>query len=748
MTADDISSRFGAASSPEAFGSIYSKAFASFLGGPDVNGTARLVSCHVSNAMDTVVFEIETVLPQYPLADIRAWEPIACIFAQQGDYRPDVLALRSNFPRLPHQNLCGSGSPRSLCLDASSWSESKYRWSPSLFLESIRNWLSRATTGTLHSSGQPREPLLVNPCGYLILPSNVELDHLEKLEIRGEREVTPMMLWAERINDAAQPGKGKFRIICFQMPSREHGIIESQPANLAELEALCSKSGFDLRSALTGKLKSESEVYAGKLAGSEFAFNLLLILHQEVTGSENTEVVNHEEWAFIIGEVASIGEALGILTTTHGMVAPPVVPQPVSEEKLLEIKVLPIAMFRRLNEKRALATSGIGRSYPTVAVLGLGSLGSKIIEILARQGLSKGVLIDKDRLFPHNTGRHVLLGCSVGLLKVTQMAAFLNSLHDSEATECESGFTSIDENFVHPLSDQVGKALRQVSFVMDFSASVSVSRGLAVQEGIQRCITAFITPGADTLFIHVEDSERQIRLDWLEAVTLRAIVEEPLLGTSYLTGSSEIWHGGPCREVSTVLPNENMSLFAAACAGFFSRHYMSSSARCVGYKLNCETLELEAVQILASKPSVIVSNGWTIKYDAILVNHLKALREERLPNETGGVLLGIVDRESMTCSIVLGSGSPADSQEWPNSYIRGVAGLKSFVDEHVERTAGQLQYVGEWHSHPSGASNAPSRTDLDALEILMETMGREGLPAIALIVAEESEPFVLVGWNC
>ncbi|MBL6983850.1 MAG: Mov34/MPN/PAD-1 family protein [Anaerolineales bacterium] len=53
---------------------------------------------------------------------------------------------------------------------------------------------------------------------------------------------------------------------------------------------------------------------------------------------------------------------------------------------------------------------------------------------------------------------------------------------------------------------------------------------------------------------------------------------------------------------------------------------------------------------------------------------------------------------------------------------------------------GNLEYVGEWHSHPYGASCLPSEMDLQALQWLNDdVMAPEGLPALMLIMADNNE---------
>ena len=75
-------------------------------------------------------------------------------------------------------------------------------------------------------------------------------------------------------------------------------------------------------------------------------------------------------------------------------------------------------------------------------------------------------------------------------------------------------------------------------------------------------------------------------------------------------------------------------------------------------------------------------------------------RVEKLPNETGGVLVGTYDMQRKIVYVVDCLLSPPDSEEWPTVYIRGSQGLKAQIEKIKKITDGQLNYVGEWHFSP------------------------------------------------
>jgi integrative and conjugative element protein (TIGR02256 family) len=118
------------------------------------------------------------------------------------------------------------------------------------------------------------------------------------------------------------------------------------------------------------------------------------------------------------------------------------------------------------------------------------------------------------------------------------------------------------------------------------------------------------------------------------------------------------------------------------------------------------------------------------------LDKLAGLRKQKLPNETGGVLLGHFDTAASVCSIIDIIPSPPDSEEWPTSYIRGCVGLRKRIQEVEDQTLNQIGYAGEWHSHPRGALVSPSADDLKAYKWLATRMLAETLPAIMLIIGD------------
>ena len=139
---------------------------------------------------------------------------------------------------------------------------------------------------------------------------------------------------------------------------------------------------------------------------------------------------------------------------------------------------------------------------------------------------------------------------------------------------------------------------------------------------------------------------------------------------------------------------------------------------------------MTAVDVPVHRVHRAVMGDWTLIMDDWLFQELSELRAAKLPNETGGVLVGSYDLPSKTVYVVDTIISPPDSEEWPTLYIRGSDGLQAQVSGLTEMTAGQLEYLGEWHSHPDRCSCMPSDDDFKVFSWITDRMSAAGLPAV------------------
>jgi len=159
---------------------------------------------------------------------------------------------------------------------------------------------------------------------------------------------------------------------------------------------------------------------------------------------------------------------------------------------------------------------------------------------------------------------------------------------------------------------------------------------------------------------------------------------------------------------------------------------------------NPETGDLSSYRVLACLPVVSKCGDWNVIIDADLKEKISKRRMSQLPNETGGVILGYVDQKLKNIYVVDMLNAPPDSSADQTGFTRGVANLKIELAEVRRRTAGIVDYIGEWHSHPSFTSAYPSGLDRLQIKELAEALKLDGQPAMMIIVGMNGEVSVTV----
>ncbi|WP_284077275.1 Mov34/MPN/PAD-1 family protein, partial [Herbaspirillum aquaticum] len=129
----------------------------------------------------------------------------------------------------------------------------------------------------------------------------------------------------------------------------------------------------------------------------------------------------------------------------------------------------------------------------------------------------------------------------------------------------------------------------------------------------------------------------------------------------------------------------------------------------------------------------------------LALTKLYQLRDQTLPNETGGVILGYVDQKRDAIHLVDVLPAPLDSDANRTAFTRGAAGLPEAVAEAAARTANIVGYLGEWHSHPRFSSTALSAEDQVLLSYLADMLAQDGMPALMLIVGDGDMSITIKG---
>lgn len=721
------------------------------LGNPRAKGFAAAIQkcpyatlrrTSVCGDSEGVEFDIQPTLPQRPVADIRRIERICVVLGSDDLERPNVLALRRDFPILSHTYLTPVGDPVQLCLFEDDYSEVRTSLTPELLLAGIQDWLERAALGQLHLPEQGLEPFLLANHTLIVDPRILYNDHLQQLltvvglsEEPGEVAVIVPIAMDQELPGGYLPFLG----LPLKAEAWRSDVINRSPRNLEQLADLLRAVNIDLIEELRAASKELMDHQEHtKLVRCRWI--VLLVVPKARTGVSAAE--SSELWAFLTdAEVGDLGCRLGIWQKQDGCYG--LILGKIDVGELTEVGVCVARTTSVFTRHQAHAMAGV--SVPGdlhVTAIGAGALGSQVILNLVRQGLGKWTILDHDRLLPHNLARHALFPESLGLSKAKEVGRSVCCLLD-DASAAQGHNVNILR--IGP-TDEMAETIMASDHIYDFSVSQAVSRHLALMAGNVPRTSVFLTGRGQFLVILAEGRARAVRLDDLELQLALACLERDELSDLFLAqNGTTIRYAGSCRDVTTVLGQDIVATHAGIASQFLRQNLEAVDPSAIVWKLSGHDLTVARYQLNIAAVRVHEVDCWEIRLSEHAARQMQSYRRGRLPNETGGVLLGAFD---VSRNIVYVSGvlpSPPDSDEWLTGYIRGIEGLPKTTERINDRTAGALSYVGEWHSHPDGCSSKPSADDRKAHRWIVKRMAETGHPGLIVIQGESPEPHLLMG---
>jgi hypothetical protein len=353
---------------------------------------------------------------------------------------------------------------------------------------------------------------------------------------------------------------------------------------------------------------------------------------------------------------------------------------------------------------------------------------------LAREGAFEWTVVDGDALLPHNMARHALLADEIGAPKANALARQISALlNDAQS--------AVVADVLAPNEDQqkaLDVAFAAASIIIDASASVGVARHLSDLPFAARRVCAFFNPSGTAVVLLTEDARRDITLRDLEAQYHRLVLTEPSLAEHLDVAQGGVRYSGSCRSLTNRIPATRAALLSALAARDIADSLSSDDAKVMVCTLGTD-----------GSVSVVLRNGepvtraeigaWHVNYDRGFLDQLSALRDERLPNETGGAIVGIADFSRKSLHLAHAFAQPEDGLGSPTRFERGVVGLTQSIDEVARQSMHQVRYLGEWHSHPRYASARPSGTDIAQLVYLGSELAADGLPGLMAIAAHRGD---------
>lgn len=686
-------------------------------------------------ALECLIVEVECDgIPSKNQVGIRYRERLALCVPNDPKQLIEVLALRQDFPILMHQNQSVHGAPASLCLYFDPPAAVLRTWTPAAFLRRIQWWLEMSARGALHPADQPVERLFYASKYELVLPWNlVELRKNSALRFmvvpQEERPDEGFTCFLQPISKGA-PQATTFAHIELTLPPIVHGVVERDPATLGQLADMLTRRDVNLVTLLRTRLQDGVGESGASASADEKATVILLHIPIKRSADAEPDCITHRAFLVPIGAL-ELGAAVGALVTHQGLYFKDVMNQQPSTAWRNQL-VLPMDVLVQNDAAAARHQSGILDEGPTAVLVGAGSLGSALLNLWGRSGWGRWTVIDKDHIKPHNLSRHAAYTHHIGETKSTVVAS-LNAAATNGATEV----VPIVADATDFSLESVAHALAVAGLVVDASTTLEYPRAASGVDTLPRHCSVFISPDGNAGVLLMEDAQRAQRLRTLEAQYYRALIQEGW-GRTHLSGhTSTFWSGASCRDVSAVLPYSRILGQASTLAEQIQVATGNENALIHVWQREPTSGAVTLHEVPVLPETRIQLDDLNVFIDDGVEQQLRELRRQGFPNETGGVLLGYYDFNVKAVVVVIGLPAPTDSKASRGSFERGIAGVAEAVEGASARTAGMVNYIGEWHSHPPGHSASPSGHDLIQLIQLTKGMSDDGLPAIQLIVGED-----------
>jgi len=402
------------------------------------------------------------------------------------------------------------------------------------------------------------------------------------------------------------------------------------------------------------------------------------------------------------------------------------------------------ASFNQDLAQKLSGMAGPSASTKKALIIGVGSIGSAVADILIKSGCFSLVMLDYDRLQPHNLSRHILDQNALGMKK-----AIVLEKRYSEMFRSSSICSGIDRDVLTYNPGEFINKVNDVDIIIDCSASIAVLRYLSSIPGLNKPVmsTYQINYGLSTLLLY-SPSAANIPLSLIESMCISRWRNKASVRAWLNESINTVDIGGGCRSASAQIPYAHI-LFGAAAVGTtillcLKEGKFPEKGEAHIYQLPKLDGTNQNLFINGISSRTQMSGGWRIIISSDVQQRLEELANNNPESETGGILLGQLDRQRRTLVIVECIESIGEKSEC--QFRRFPAQLKYKLAKIERLTAGTLHYVGEWHSHPKKRSCQMSPIDKATMKELANLLIGDRLPALCVISnGEDSELHVIEG---
>ena len=395
--------------------------------------------------------------------------------------------------------------------------------------------------------------------------------------------------------------------------------------------------------------------------------------------------------------------------------------------------VAPAMQIDKPNPVLLRSISGAPETGP-VAMLGCGSVGSKMAMHLTRCGFEIPVLCDRGTLMPHNMARHALARQALAASKASELAKELGRLGQSPEVR--------ETDLVAELATREGRQAalaRRAAYAVNTTASLGVREALSAlppRDVKPRLAEAALFGRGFGGFLLVEGAGHNPTLcdliAELYATTQSARVRSLLFDPAY--GLAEVQIGQGCGSLTMKMTDIRLSCMTA---GLTEALVDAMQAQSDSGRITIGATEEDAqdtrwhthpVPQFAVTP-IEPMEGWTLRISSRVLDQIRAETGHYPTVETGGVMIGMCSARLKAVTVVDLLPAPPDSVRAADRFVLGTKGLEDAILSRHDASGGTLFDVGTWHSHL--AEQRPSPLDRQTAR---ELAAERPPPSVLLIV--------------
>jgi len=703
------------------------------------NLTHSCIGSHVEVCFDFTYDEYAQVSDER----LRNPEPIKLRYPLlQLPSKPEFLSNRDTFPEnLPHLNPVPEGHPASICLWRKGGNSALYVQKGIVAcLEVLKDWLEDASLGRLQYDGW--EP---SPRGGLI-SFNVDLGSWQKIAVNpkycGKILSMSSRLFISKLRHGSQIG--------LVIPENK---IKEKKDNSYFLKPFKYDEASQVR---TYFLVPDCDFVEHEHCSIELnSFDDLL------------KYSDHEQLSKAIQFIRSCkkpkGKSAAVLAIAQRRPLPlikeiPSLSNDVNARKVEIVSVLVVHdnngfSFHELQVKSPVTSemlasvSGTDVIDKDLSILGCGSIGSTISDFLVRAGHKRFSLWDDDLFEAHNNARHVLCQttseqawAALGF-KVIKMKERMMQINPEASVRCfiqkfdSKQIPKLQKN-THVI-DTTGEAIEHswlhgltVPYTRVFIADMGNLAFLMTQ--IPGDIADMLD--IEAVLLSLSSSEQRI-CEWLHS---ESHLSDKMLGLSCSSATMEMPWFKINGHISALMPTLLRQLNTPSTCVLMNTLDQN------GNPLGLTTFDVENSEFKFEKVEVVDAQGltWIITFNQAVMEAVHKIRNNHLPSEAAGYVLGLYNINTKRISIVVATQGQFSSSA-SSATLHSIE-QDTEAQDILTNSNNMLKPLGTWHSHPGESAQASSR-DLTTFEELLSNQERT-LPTVMLICAKAEVKF-LVGIN-